>query len=152
MKHLKFVFPIFVILLLIALTIPSKDVVIIEGKQKVVIETDSFSITYIHSVELFRCVELYEVKNGRLILTKTLTKSFGWGLPSEGNVTLEKDWFVYSINRTFKQIEVSTYKINDYTLEFKRKSIKLSHFGDRVLIRAEKINLLEFWRWKGVED
>jgi len=41
----------------------------------------TFKIHFIHSVELTRWVEIFEIK-GRMLHLKTLTNSAGWALPS----------------------------------------------------------------------
>jgi len=134
------------LIILSALLIPSKTVLMISGKKNALFCCDRFNITYIHSVELFRCVDIYEIKDGRLILTGSVTESFGWGLPSSENVSIEEEGFLFKMNRSFESIEVVTDEINDYTLEFDGKSIKLTPFGRRVLIKPEKVNLISYWR------
>ncbi len=114
---------------------------IIEGKNGVdallLKNGEIVELSFVHSVELSRWVEVYEIHPNRLILIEAKTKSFGWGLPYNGNFSFEDGWMVFRMHRTFRELRISTSDINDYTLIVGGKILKLDSFGDLVTIRPK---------------
>lgn len=115
----------------------------------------TFEISFIHSVELSRWVEIYEVNGTTLHLKKTLTKSAGWGLPSTaspGNFSFEEingeGWMAYYLDRDFNSLTISTYSINDYILQIGDTRVVLENFGNLVTVKVKTIPRYEYWRWK----
>ncbi len=118
-------------------------------------EGEKINLSFIHSVELFRWTEIYQVEDEELILIESLTKSCGWGLPSVGKNFSFKEvggetWMAFEMRRPLKSLLISTAPINDYTLTLNRRVIKLGKFGKLVEIRVKKLNLLKFLllKWK----
>ena len=115
----------------------------------------TFEISFIHSVELSRWVEIYEVNGTMLHLIKTLTKSAGWGLPSTaspGNFSFEEingeGWMAYHLDRNFESLTISTSSINDYILQIGDTRVALEKFGKLVTVKVKSIPRYEYWRWK----
>lgn len=115
----------------------------------------TFEISFIHSVELSRWVEIYEVNGTMLHLKKSLTKSAGWGLPStpsSGNFTFEEvngeEWMAYYLDRNLDSLTISTYSINDYIMQIGDTRVALENFGKLVTIKVKSIPRYEYWRWK----
>ncbi|ADB58367.1 DUF1850 domain-containing protein [Archaeoglobus profundus] len=100
------------------------------------------TLKFVHSVELFDYIEVYEVYDGNLILKKAMSKSFGWGLPYYGNLTFEDYYIVYRFNKSFRSFYVSTYDFNNYTLRVDNKTLKLDNFGTLVKLRVD-----DLWQW-----
>jgi len=132
-----------VFIVLVALTIidTSYTTLIIDGENKteefLVRNGDAIELSFVHSVELSRWIEVYKVHPNHLVLIKAKTKSFGWGLPFNGNFSFEDDWMVFGMNRKFRELKISTSNLNDYTLKIKGKVIKLDDFGDLITLRPE---------------
>ncbi len=129
---------------------------IISGSEKEcavpVSEGDVIAVSFIHSVELFREVDLYRVENNSLKLFKTLVKSAGWGLPStEKNFSSEKGWLEYRIERDVGVLRISLDPFNRYTLKVGEMNLSLDEFGKYVELRVEKMNPISaaFWRCEG---
>ncbi len=114
---------------------------IIDGKNK----TEEFllkngeiiELSFVHSVELSRWIEIYEVHPNCLVLIEAKTKSFGWGLPFSGNFSFEDGWMVFKMDRKFRELRISTSNLNDYTLKIEGKVIKLDRFGDLITLKPE---------------
>ncbi len=128
-----------------------------EAKKELIPVRDgtTFEISFIHSVELSRWVEIYEVRGTMLHLKKTLTKSAGWGLPSTaspGNFSFEEingeGWMAYYLDRNFESLTISTYSINDYILQIGDTRVALDDFGRLVTVEVKKVPRYEYWRWK----
>ncbi len=142
-----YIFAVFLLLILSLLYVSSLyNVVTISGKNKTEIffvkDGCKIELEFIHSVELFKYKEIYEVRDGKFILRKALTKSFGWGLPSGGNVTFENDYIVFKSNRTYRYLYISTHSINDYTIKLDHKTLKLDDFGNLIKLKVDEI-----WPW-----
>ena len=126
------------------------------GRRLIPVEDKTtFEISFIHSVELSRWVEIYEVNGTMLHLKKTLTKSAGWGLPSTaspGNFSFEEingeRWMAYYLDRNFESLTISTYSINDYILQIGDTRVALEKFGKFVTVKVKSIPHYEYWRWK----
>ncbi len=127
-----------------------------EGRELIPVENrTTFEISFIHSVELSRWIEIYEVDGAVLHLKKTLTKSAGWGLPStpsSGNFSFEdvdgEGWMAYYLDRELESLTISTYSINDYILQIGDNRLVLEKFGRLVTIKVKTIPRYEYWRWK----
>jgi hypothetical protein len=112
---------------------------------------ERIEISFIHSVELCRWIEIYSVDGNKLHLKKTLTKSAGWGLPSTENFSFEEyggeEWLGYTVERIIPSLTISTHPMNDYILHVNQKTFSLEKFGKMVNIKIKSIPLLEYWRW-----
>lgn len=131
------------------------QVIEISGNRTVLIPVSDhrkFEISFIHSVELCRWIEIYEVREGKIHLIKTLTRSAGWGLPSTGNFSFEvingEEWMVYYLDREFDDIPISTDPVNDYTLTVGDTVLKLASLGKRIDIKIVAIPSIQYWGWK----
>ncbi len=122
------------------------NVLTVEGdrnSQQILVEDGTIvTLKFVHSVELFDYIEVYEVYDGKLILRKAMCKSLGWGLPYYGNFTFEDGYMVYRFNKSFKSFYVSTYDLNNYTLRVDNKTLKLDDFGTLVKLRVD-----DLWQW-----
>lgn len=61
---------------------------------------DSVVLAYTHSVEKTPVRDVYEVRESGLVLTRTEFQSYGAGLPSTADVTLENGTFVHEVPAT----------------------------------------------------
>ncbi len=148
----KIIFLVF-ILVLVYLIMPVKTL-IISGNKTAVFSVDDdfeFKISFIHSVELCRWIEIYRVEGNEIHLIETLTKSAGWGLPSTGNFSFKvvngEGWMSYKMDRRFKSITISTSKFNNYELIFDNKTLKLDVFGKLVTIEVKSLPRFALWGW-----
>ncbi|WP_254546136.1 DUF1850 domain-containing protein [Halomarina pelagica] len=54
-------------------------------------ENATVALEYTHSVEKTRVLDVYAVRDDRLVMTRMEFQSYGWGLPARANVTLAED-------------------------------------------------------------
>jgi len=65
------------------------------------------AIEYTHSVEKTRVYDEYTVRGDRLEMTRMEFESYGWGLPSDANVTRENGTFVYDPPGNYSRVTVA---------------------------------------------
>ncbi len=147
---------IIMLLLFFALMVYQTPYLVISGNKKEcaiqISKGDVISVSFIHSVELFREIDFYRVEDNSLKLFKTLVKSAGWGLPStEKNFSSEKGWLEYRIERDVGVLRISLDPFNRYTLKIGELNLSLDGFGKYVELRVEKMSpiLAAFRRCEG---
>jgi len=137
----------------VTLAIFPVDALVIQGDKDStalkVNSNESVSLSFIHSVELSRWIEIYKIDDDRLVLTESLTKSCGWGLPStEENFSFKEidgeTWMSFEMQRPVDSLVISTNPINDYILTVNNDVIELENFGKFVEIKVERISLLKY--------
>lgn len=74
------------------------------------------ALEYTHSVERSRVYEAYTVQNDRLEMTRMEFESYGWGLPSDANVTRENGTFVYDPPGSLARLTVAPGRIAGHNL------------------------------------
>lgn len=65
------------------------------------------AVEYTHSVEKTRVYDEYTVRGDRLEMTRMEFESYGWGLPSDANVTRENGTFVYDPPGNYSRVTVA---------------------------------------------
>ncbi len=111
-------------------------------------EGDKFTIKYLHSVARTPVLEIFEIKNGEIVLTSTEYQSYGAGLPflDEHQYSLENNKFI--IREINKQLPDIMLRVSDYALHeliFENEIYKLYELTkDETLleISTEKTNNL----------
>ncbi len=140
---IKFLVLISILGIVFVYVLSSYNIVTVEGDEKGLVlilkDGDVLQIKFIHSVELVDYIEVYEVRDGYLILKCAKTESLGWGIPYDGNFSFEDGYLTYRYNKSFKEIYISTSEINDYTLTVDGKSIKLGEFGKTVRLGVDDL-------------
>lgn len=86
-----------------------KSVLVIEaeGYEPVYLDAETFELHWIHSIEHEEWYEVYEVREGDLLLTETYFKTFGAGVPSDSEESSEitEDGFVkFTVNDTYPEL------------------------------------------------
>ncbi|MFC5368875.1 DUF1850 domain-containing protein [Salinirubrum litoreum] len=77
---------------------------------------DRVALVYTHSVEKTRVYDGYTVRDGYLELTRMEFESYGWGLPTDANVTREDGVFVYDPPGTAEDLYVKPGRIAGHRL------------------------------------
>jgi hypothetical protein len=77
---------------------------------------DRVALVYTHSVEKTRVYDGYTVRDGYLELTRMEFESYGWGLPTDANVTEEDGVFVYDPPGTAEELYVKPGRIAGHRL------------------------------------
>lgn len=74
------------------------------------------TLAYTHSVERTPVEDVYTVNGTRLDNTEMRFSSYGWGLPSGADVTLEDGQFVYEPDRFYAELYVKPGRVAGHTL------------------------------------
>ncbi|WP_366922184.1 DUF1850 domain-containing protein [Metallumcola ferriviriculae] len=110
-------------------------------------QNNTFSLEWIHSVELEPWQETYRLADGKIKLTETRFKAFGAGSPvNEGDEIFFKDgWIVIrGINRELDFLPLTISPRSGHRLDTGRKVLLLQDVapGDRnLIIEQVKVNL-----------
>ena len=76
--------------------------------QTIYTKEKSFDLSWIHSVEKEEWIEHYIIENGELLLESTSFKTFGAGVPSDGeNVELKNGYVVMTIEHPYEQLNLT---------------------------------------------
>jgi len=100
------------------------------------------TIKFIHSVQKTPVIEELEVKNGEFILIRTKYQSQGVGLPfdaADGNFYRDGDWFIFDMNRHFKNLELRTGKGTQLTVKIGDKTCelyKILPIGTKIIVKT----------------
>ena len=96
------------------------------------------ALEYTHSVEKSRVYDEYTVVDSTLENTRMEFESYGWGLPSGANVTLENGTFVFDPNRAYERIRVKPGSVANHTLivDGERYDLVDRTHGNSVIIRV----------------
>jgi hypothetical protein len=74
------------------------------------------AVEYTHSVEKTRVYDEYTVHGDRLEMTSMEFESYGWGLPSDANVTRENGTFVYDPPGNYSSVTVTPGAVAGHNL------------------------------------
>ena len=105
-------------------------------------ENLSLTIKFIHSVQKTPVIEELEFKNGEFVLVRTKYKSQGVGLPFDaGDGTFHRDgeWFIFDMNRHFKDLELRTGKGTQLTVILNGKTYelyKIFPIGTKIIVKS----------------
>lgn len=120
-----------------------------ENERYYLAETD-FQLKWIHSVEKEEWMEFYERDRDTLLLTETKFKTYGAGVPSDGEIIPSDDGFVHmKINRPYKEMNLTVSQNAQTTITTANKEILLYEYTKDygfVTITIEWINLWEYVR------
>ena len=100
------------------------------------------TINFIHSVQKTPVIEELEFKNGEFVLVRTKYKSQGVGLPFDaGDGTFHRDgeWFIFDMNRHFKDLELRTGKGTKLTIILDGKTYELYKnfpLGTKIIVKS----------------
>lgn len=100
-------------------------------------EGTQFSITFIHSVNKSPVTDVYEIRNGKIFVVRTIYYSFGAGVQTEieENQTLEYgddgSMIVSGFNRQIDNLSYIVGTVSDHILEINGKSVKLRELCGR---------------------
>lgn len=100
------------------------------------------TINFIHSVQKTPVIEELTFKNGEFVLVRTKYKSQGVGLPFDaGDGTFHRDgeWFIFDMNRHFKDLELRTGKGTKLTIILDGKTYELYKnfpLGTKIIVKS----------------
>lgn len=94
-------------------------------------DKDTFSITFVHSVNKTPVCDVYEIKNKKIYVIKTIYYGFGAGVQTiiEDGQKLtygkNKEMIVSGFNTEMKDLNYIVATVSDHTLKIKNKKISL---------------------------
>lgn|SRR5699024_3102088 len=116
------------------------------------LKENSFTLHWIHSVEKEPWFEVYERQGDQLLLTETYFKTFGAGVPSDGEIIDSDDGYIHmKVNRAMDDVNVVVSSNVKTTLTTQEKDIKLYDMVDdyeEVHIQSKQLYL---WNLVGGE-
>ena len=106
-----------------ASAVPADRVLVAEdaetGERYLTIPVDDgtvVAVEYTHSVEKTRVYDEYTVRGDRLEMTSMEFESYGWGLPSDANVTRKNGTFVYDPPGNYSHVTVAPGAVAGHNL------------------------------------
>nr|WP_251047449.1 DUF1850 domain-containing protein [Planococcus sp. ISL-110] len=120
------------------------------GEERYYLKEKSFTLQWIHSVEKEEWLEFYEQDGNKLLLTETKFKTYGAGVPSDGEIISSEDGYVHmKIGRSFADMNLTVSRNAQTTIKTSDKEIPLYQYtGDYepVTITIEFIDLWDYVR------
>lgn len=120
------------------------------GEEQYILTEDEFTLKWIHSVEKEEWIELYERDGEELLLTETYFKTFGAGVPSDGEIISSEDGFVHMrINRHLSEMNLTVSENAQTTIETTDKIIPLYELTDDYEFVAISVQRIHLWQYIG---
>ena len=136
-------------LMLLSLLFIEEVIEVTYGDESFYIEEESFEVGWIHSVEKEEWIEVYEVVDDELLLKETRFKTFGAGVPSEGEIIPSTDGYVHmKINRRMKELLLTVSENVQTTLYLSDEIIPLYNLTDNLEVVTIQIKKRPIWSAK----
>ena len=136
-------------LMLLSLLFIEDVIEVTYGDESFYIEEESFEVGWIHSVEKEEWIEVYEVVGDELLLKETRFKTFGAGVPSEGEIIPSTDGYVHmKINRRMKELQLTVSENVQTTLYLSDEIIPLYNLTDNLEVVTIQIKKRPIWSAK----
>ncbi|TAA71684.1 DUF1850 domain-containing protein [Planococcus salinarum] len=120
------------------------------GEEQYFLTEDEFTLKWIHSVEKEEWLEMYERDGDRLLLTETVFKTFGAGVPSDGEIISAEDGFVHMrINRHLPEMNLTVSENAQTTIMTENKTIPLYELTDDYEFVSISIQRIPIWQYIG---
>ena len=118
------------------------------GDEEYFLTEDEFTLKWIHSVEKEEWLEMYERDGEELLLTETVFKTFGAGVPSDGEIISAEDGFVHMrIDRHLPEMNLTVSENAQTTIITEDRTIPLFELTEDyefVTISVQRINLWQY--------
>lgn len=115
------------------------------NQQTYYLSTDTFTLSWIHSVEKEEWSEIYQRQDDSLLLTETRFKTFGAGVPAQGEVIKVEDGFVHMrINREVDALHLNVSENVQTTLKTNETVVPLYELfesNSEVTISSRNVHL-----------
>ncbi|MEC5423947.1 DUF1850 domain-containing protein [Virgibacillus sp. C22-A2] len=118
------------------------------GQEIYYLKSDAFHLKWIHSVEKEEWVEIYQRHKDEIILTETYFKTFGAGVPADGEIIESEDGYVHMrIDRQMADFNLIVSENAQTKLVTEEAEIALYELTDEygnISISVEYIHLWEY--------
>lgn len=120
------------------------------GDEAYFLTEDEFTLKWIHSVEKEEWLEMYERDGEELLLTETVFKTFGAGVPSDGEIIPSEDGFVHMrIDQHLPEMNLTVSENVQTTILTKEKTIPLYELTGDYEFVAISIKRIHLWQYVG---
>lgn len=120
------------------------------GDEAYFLTEDAFTLKWIHSVEKEEWLEMYERDGEQLLLTETVFKTFGAGVPSDGEIIPSEDGFVHMrINQHLPEMNLTVSENVQTTILTQEKTIPLYELTGDYEFVAISIKRIHLWQYVG---
>lgn len=120
------------------------------GEEQYILTEDEFTLKWIHSVEKEEWLEMYEMDGEGLLLTETIFKTYGAGVPSDGEIISSEDGFVHMrINHKLIDMNLTVSENAQTTIETESKTIPLYELTGDYEFVAVSIQRIPIWQYIG---
>lgn len=139
-----------IIVLLFFLLIRITVIEINTNDQKYYLHEDKFELRWIHSVEKEEWVEVYYLSDNQIMLTETFFKTFGAGVPAEGEIIPSTDGYVHmKLNYIYSSLNITVSENVQTTMAAGDKNIKLYQLTedyDNIEVSVARLTIWEYWK------
>jgi hypothetical protein len=123
------------------------------GAEKYYVKESSFALEWIHSVEKGEWIEFYERDGDDLLLTKTVFKTFGAGVPSDGEIIPSDDGFIHMrINQRLPEMNLTVSENAATTIQTEEKKILLYELAEDYEMVSISVQFVHLWEYIGGKD
>lgn len=120
------------------------------GNEKYFLTEDDFTLQWIHSVEKEEWLEKYERDGDRLLLTETTFKTYGAGVPTDGEIISSEDGYVHMrIDRHLPEMNLTVSENAQTTIMTEDKTIPLYELTEDYEFVAISIERIHLWQYIG---
>lgn len=108
--------------------------------------SDQFELTWIHSVEKEEWREFYRVDDQDLLLYETAFKTFGAGVPSEGEIIPSDDGFIHlKVNQRFPELRLFISESIETTMIFSGQEVPIYSYIDSYEDIVIRVTYYPWW-------
>ncbi|MFD1334096.1 DUF1850 domain-containing protein [Oceanobacillus iheyensis] len=115
------------------------------------INDNEFKLKWIHSVEKEEWVEEYEIKQNKLTLVETYFKTFGAGVPTQGEIIPSSDGYIHmKMDVSYREINIAVSENVQTTLSTDQKEVHLYELTENYNNVVLTVRDIFRWRvWEG---
>ncbi|EIM08033.1 hypothetical protein A1A1_03037 [Planococcus antarcticus DSM 14505] len=116
------------------------------GEERYYLKEKEFTLQWIHSVEKEEWLEFYERDGDSLLLTETKFKTYGAGVPSDGEIISSEDGYVHmKIGRLFTEMNLTVSENAQTTIITAEEEIPLYEYTEDYELVTIKIEFIHLW-------
>nr|WP_240033976.1 DUF1850 domain-containing protein [Planococcus salinus] len=120
------------------------------GDEVYYLKESSFTLKWIHSVEKEEWREQYERDGDKLLLTETIFKTYGAGVPSDGEIIPSEDGYVHMrINRQVQEMNLTVSENAQTAIETDDKEILLYELTPDYEFVTISVRHVHLWEYVG---
>ncbi|HSJ36662.1 MAG TPA: DUF1850 domain-containing protein [Planococcus sp. (in: firmicutes)] len=123
------------------------------GAEVYLLKEDSFALEWIHSVEKEEWIEFYERDGENLLLTETVFKTFGAGVPSDGEIIPSDDGFIHMrIDRRLPEMNLTVSENAATAIQTEKKKVLLYELAEDYEMVSISVQFVHLWEYIGGKE